>query len=154
MILKIILLLLYDLTQTQIDDLKFMYQEEKVARDIYIKMYELWNLRIFNNISKAEQRHMDAIQSILIKYSIEIPVLSDTIGDFDDTHLQDFYDELLTKGSISSNDALEVGKLVEITDIADLEEKIIDAPDDIKTVYERLLNGSYNHLSAFTKKIR
>lgn len=143
----------YDLNQTQIDDLKFMYQEEKVARDIYMKMYELWNLNIFNNISKAEQMHMDSVRAILVKYNIDIPVLSDTVGVFDLSDLQTLYNNLLASGQVSSTEALKVGKLIEETDISDLNAKILIAPDDIKAIYEKLLNGSYNHLNAFTSKL-
>jgi hypothetical protein len=35
----------------------------------------------------------------------------------------------------------------------DLEEKIVDTPNDIEAVYQNLLNGSYNHLNAFSKQI-
>jgi hypothetical protein len=141
------------LTQEEIDGLVFMYQEEKVARDVYTKMYEKWGLRIFNNISKAEQTHMDAVKAILIKYNIDIPVTSDTIGEFDLVELQTLYDTLIASGMVSSNEALKVGKLVEETDIADLIERLVDAPEDITLVYNSLLNGSYNHLNAFSKNI-
>jgi len=144
----------YELTTEQEDGLVFMYQEEKVARDVYLKLGELWGLRVFENIAKAEQKHMDAVKDILEKYELEIPVISDEIGVFDNNDLQLLYDQLLAQGSVSSNDALIVGKLVEETDIADLEERLIDAPEDISLVYNSLLNGSFNHLNAFSKQIQ
>jgi len=41
----------------------------------------------------------------------------------------------------------------EETDIDDLIERMVDAPDDIEIVYQNLLNGSYNHLNAFSKQV-
>ncbi len=144
----------YELTSEQKEDLIFMYQEEKMARDVYLKMYEKWNLKIFTNIASAEQVHMDSVRVLLEKYDLEIPVLSDIIGEFDLLELQELYDTLVALGDVSSNEAIKVGILVEETDIADLETKIVDTPDDIKMVYQSLLNGSYNHLNAFNRQVR
>ncbi len=143
-----------DLTQEQKDGLAFMYQEEKVARDIYTKMYDKWDLKIFLNISRAEQIHMDAIKEILIKYDLEIPIIDDTVGEFDLDALQELYNQLIVLGDISLNEALKVGVLVEETDIADLEQRIVDVPEDISGVYQNLLDGSYKHLNAFNKQIQ
>jgi hypothetical protein len=142
-----------DLTQEQKDDLVFIYQEEKVARDIYITLYNLYGSKIFDNISQAEQKHMDSVKSLLEKYEIEVPVLSDTIGEFELPQLQSLYDELLAQGQISQTEAFKVGEAVEVTDIADLEERIVDAPVDITAVYQSLLDGSYKHLDAFRKQL-
>lgn len=85
------------LTQTQKDDLLFMYQEEKVARDIYLGLYEKWGLKIFNNIAKAEETHMKGVKALLEKYEIVVPVASDTIGEFDLEELQLLYETLMQK---------------------------------------------------------
>jgi len=144
---------LYQLTSEQKEGLVFMYQEEKVARDVYTKLYEKWGNRVFLNISKAEQTHMDSVRAILEKYELEVPVLSDTVGEFDLEELKELYDNLIAMGEVSSNDAMKVGVLVEETDIADLIERMADAPEDITVVYQSLLNGSYNHLNAFSKQV-
>jgi hypothetical protein len=137
------------LTQNQIDDLLFMYQEEKVARDVYIKMYELWGHNVFNNIKGAEQSHIDAVEGLLVKYNLEIPIVDTNIGTFILPELQELYDTLITKGNLSQKDALEVGVMIEEKDITDIVEKMEDVPSDIETVYGNLLAGSYNHLDAF-----
>jgi len=141
----------YNLTQEQKDGLVFMYQEEKVARDVYNNLYEKWNIKVFSNIAKAEQSHMDAVKSILEKYNLDIP--NDEVGVFELEELQKLYDDLVAMGSVSSSEAIKVGVLVEETDIKDLEELIVDAPEDIKVIYQSLLNGSYNHLNAFNKQV-
>ena len=42
-----------DLSPAEQEGLLFMREEEKLARDVYITLYEKWNLRIFNNISQS-----------------------------------------------------------------------------------------------------
>lgn len=143
----------YNLTNKQKEDLVFMYQEEKVARDVYITLANKWNLRTMSNIQKAEQQHMNAVKSLLIKYNIPVPVMSDKVGEFDLPKLQKMYDDLVAKGMKSAKDALEVGKLIEITDIKDLEEMIPHATPDMKIVFENLKRGSENHLRAFNRSL-
>ena len=141
------------LTQQQKDDLLFMYQEEKMARDVYIALGEKWGSRVFLNIQKSEQAHMNAIKRLLDKYSLEAPVPNSDIGNFENEELQALYNQLIEKGNLSLEDALEVGVAIEETDIADLEEKIDSATRDVARVYSRLLRGSYNHLRAFNANL-
>ena len=142
-----------NLTQEQKDDLIFMYQEEKLARDVYIALGKKWGSRVFLNIQKSEQVHMNAIKRLLDKYSLEAPVDSADIGEFENEELQALYNQLIEKGNLSLKDALEVGVAIEETDIADLEAKIVDAPSDIARVYSRLLRGSNHHLKAFNANL-
>lgn len=141
---------LSELTQTQIDDLIFMIEEEKMARDVYLYLYQTWQLKVFANIAKSEQKHMDAVQALLERYSLTIPSTLTQEGVYENADLQALYDQLVAKGDLSLTDALEVGVLIEETDIADLE-AIIEAgvPEDLEIVYQNLLNGSLNHLNAF-----
>ncbi len=140
-----------DLTDEEKAGLVFMYQEEKVARDVYNAMYAKWGSKVFANIAKSEQSHMDAVKAILEKYSLVVP--SDEAGVFTDSDLLALYNTLIGMGNVSSNEAMKVGVLVEETDIADLIERMVDAPEDIKIIYQSLLNGSYNHLNAFSKQV-
>jgi len=141
------------LTQTQADDLAFMYQEEKVARDVYMALGDTWGDKVFLNIQKSEQRHMDAVKGLLVKYGIPVPVLSDTRGKFENPELQELYDVLLEKGRTSRQEAMNVGILVEETDIADLEKRMVDAPDDVVDVFSKLLKASENHFRAFSRQL-
>ena len=40
-------------------------EEEKLARDVYLTLDAQWNMRIFQNISRAEQQHLGAVASLL-----------------------------------------------------------------------------------------
>jgi hypothetical protein len=138
-----------ELNQSEIDALLFMREEEKLARDVYLTLYEKWNLVIFNNIARSEQQHMDAVKVLLDQYNLEDPMLGE-IGEFENQVLQDLYDELILTGSKSVQDALKVGGAIEEIDILDLKESLADATNtDVIRVFESLLRGSNNHLRAF-----
>jgi hypothetical protein len=137
------------ITKEQKDDLVFMFQEEKVARDVYLKFAAKYGTRIFSNIASSEQRHMDAIRNKINKYNVSIAGYSDGIGKFMDNEFTKLYKSLVKEGNASLKKALNVGIQIEVLDIADLEERIPGALPDIKRVYQNLLKGSENHLSAF-----
>lgn len=143
-----------ELSDAQKAGLIFMVEEEKMARDVYEYLYAKWDLGIFGNIAKAEQKHMDAVVALLEKYNLEYAATLQTRGSFENEELQSLYDSLINTGDASIVGALKVGKLIEETDIEDLEAIVAeDIPEDLKAVYENLLNGSYNHLSAFTSQL-
>jgi hypothetical protein len=132
----------------------FMREEEKVARDVYITMYQRWGHRTFNNISRSEEVHMRAILILLSRYGIPDPVGTNGVGVFTDPHLQDLYNQLIALGNTSLLDALRVGVLIEETDIDDLEAGIALADNrDILLVYNNLMQASHNHLRAFNANI-
>ncbi len=144
------------LTTAEKESLIFMREEEKLARDVYLGLYERWGLPVFDHIAQSEQRHMDAVKTLIDKYGLTDPVVNDSIGVFANSELQELYDYLVDLGSESLLDGLYVGQLIEITDIADLESALAN-PDitkpDIVRVYGNLLAGSYNHLAAFNSLI-
>jgi hypothetical protein len=141
------------LNEDEIKWLTYMREEEKLARDVYLELSKMWGSRIFTNIAASEQTHMDAIKKLLVKYGIEDPALGD-LGEFTNPALQNLYDILMERGSISLLEALKVGVDIEVTDIVDLEEGInTSTHKDIKTVYNKLLEGSLNHLDAFNSNL-
>lgn len=142
------------LTDEEIQALIWVREEEKLARDTYITLYERWNARIFSNISRSEQKHMDAMLTILNTYGIQDPVTDDTVGVFTDETLDELYDKLINDGDGSLSDALHVGAFIEELDIKDIREALDGVTQaDIIAVYENLLTGSYKHLNAFVGQI-
>lgn len=143
-----------DLSPEEYASLIFMREEEKVARDVYIVLYQRWGNRIFSNISRSEETHMSAILALLDRYSIPDPVGSNTVGVFTNADLQQLYDQLVARGSTSLIEALRVGVLIEETDITDLTSALSVVDNrDIIFVYSNLLSGSQNHLTAFTRNL-
>lgn len=144
-----------DLTQDEIQSLIHMRQEEKLARDVYLTLYQRWGARIFNNIASSEQRHTDAVKTLLDRYGIADPVTNDSIGFFQDPNLTALYQRLVEQGSRSLLDALVVGATIEDLDIYDLDEALanIAVNSDVIRVYTHLVNGSENHMRAFYRQI-
>ncbi len=134
--------------------LVYMREEEKMARDLYLGMSEQWSLPLFANIAASEQKHMDAIGTLLSKYAVADPVIDGSLGLFVDPTLQSLYQELASQGERSLLEALYVGALVEEVDIGDLVNAIAETDNpDVAQVYENLMRGSRNHLRAFVREI-
>jgi hypothetical protein len=142
----------YELSQEERDGLIHMRIEEKLARDVYIVMGNLWDYKIFLNIQLSEQKHMEAVKRLLDKYSVPDPLTTDSVGVFPDPQFQILYDQFILQGSTSLQEALLVGKSIEELDIADLEYQLsfVDNPNIIK-VYQNLKTASESHLAAFNK---
>jgi hypothetical protein len=126
----------------------FMREEEKLARDVYTVLGDQWAVPTFTNIAASEQQHMDAVATLIDRYGLEDPAADTAIGEFEDPDLQALYDQLIAQGSTSLEDALQVGVLIEETDIADLAARASDNPV-VQRVWDRLTAGSENHLRAF-----
>ncbi len=141
-----------ELNKEEANGIKFMLEEEKLARDVYIKLYEKWGQQSFENISKSEETHMNAVQGLVDKYEIDASFFDDEVGKFTDEKLFGLYNDLVTQGEISIVDALKIGALIEEIDIIDLEGYLEETKnEDLILVYENLLRGSRNHLRSFTK---
>lgn len=129
-------------------DLLYMYEEEKMARDVYNALYGLWGQETFLNIAASEQEHMDAVASLMVQFGIAVP--DGAAGTFQDGAIQSLYDSLMAQGSISLVEALKVGAMIEEVDILDLQARLARTTNtEIQIVYDNLLNGSYNHLRSF-----
>ncbi len=142
------------LTDAETAGLLAMREEEKLARDVYLTLGEKWNQLIFDNIAASEQRHMDAVKNLLDKYGLADPAAGNGIGEFTDPVFTELFDQLVAQGNQSVEEAYKVGVAIEELDIDDLKILIAETTkSDIKRVYTNLLNGSYNHLAAFSSML-
>jgi len=139
-----------ELSAEEIEGILYMREEEKLARDVYLTLYEQWGLPIFQNIANSEQTHMDAIGTLIDRYSLNDPVAGNDVGAFTDPVLQSLYDDLVAMGNQSLAEALRVGAAIEEIDILDLEKYVAQTDvKNIQRVYESLTRGSRNHLRSF-----
>jgi hypothetical protein len=142
-----------DLTASEKEGLLFMAEEEKLAGDVYSALNERWNLRVFDNIGQAERTHEAAVKTLLARYSL--PDSTKGPGEYSNETLQALYDSLVSRGSVSTQDALLVGAAIEEIDILDLEERMAQTDkEDILLVYANLKKGSENHLQAFVNNLQ
>jgi hypothetical protein len=96
---------------------------------------------------------MDQIKCLLDSYQWADSA-STVAGQFNNSELQNLYQTLTARGQTSLVEALRVGALIEEVDIRDLNQglTLIQVPE-IRTVYQSLLEGSKNHLRAFTNNL-
>ncbi len=142
------------LSAEEVEHLYFMREEEKLARDVYLTLYDEWGQIVFANIAQSEQAHTEAIRGLIMTYGLSDPVVDDTVGVFVNRELAELYAELVERGHESLLEALFVGALIEEVDMEDIQ-FAIDATDEaaVREVYQHLLRGSRNHLRAFVRNI-
>jgi hypothetical protein len=144
---------LVPLSQEEISDLKFLREEEKLARDVYLFSYNKYQISIFNSISQSEQKHMNSILSLLNKYGIPDPA-SIEIGVFVNQDLQTLYNNLTAQSDISSLEAIKVGATIEDLDISDIDHFTVNTTkSDLLSVYDNLTCGSKNHIRNYTSQL-
>jgi len=142
------------LLDEEIHGIVYMREEEKLARDVYLSLYDMWGVPVFQNIANSESTHMAAVGTLIERYGLDDPTVGKAQGEFADATLQQLYDELTTQGATSLEAALRVGAAIEEIDILDLEEHIAGTDRaDISTVYESLVRGSRNHLRSFVSTL-
>ena len=131
-----------------------MREEEKLARDVYKKLWEKWGNQVFINIAQSEQTHTDAIKILLDRYMIKDPVVDDTVWSFTSLEIKKLYEDLVVQWNKSLLDAFIVWATIEDLDINDLNKLTHETNnEDIKFVYNNLNKGSRNHINAFVKNI-
>jgi len=157
------------LSEEQKYALAFMWHEEKLAYDIYHELNKIQPSNQLANIQNSETTHMDAVEQLIKNYDINVTNLKDytiaysqdelsnmAIGEYAVPEIKALYDTLYAKGQNSKQDALEVGCMVEVTDINDLNEyiDIAQGKSDLIQTFEFLRDGSYNHYWAFDKGLK
>lgn len=161
------------LSDQEVEDLRFMREEEKLARDVYAELYQYHKeqgteMIILAKIAVSEQRHMDAMRRLLAQYAIEDPAAGLDPGEFHNGVLSALYENLVSDsdanatvlgepssgGKTSPEAALYVGAWIEERDMLDILEAISNTSRaDIVGVYTNLLCGSRAHLRAFVRRL-
>ena len=160
-----------DLKDDQKYALTYMWNEERLAKDIYLALNSLYPATAFENIAKSETKHIQAVERLIEKYDVNVENIIDYANGYLATQLntavpgsygvdsvQKSYDELYAKGEKSKIDALQVGCVVEVTDIDDLENYIAVAQQtnatDLVSTFENLKSASYKHYWSFDKALK
>lgn len=131
--------------------LQFSREEERMARDLYKALADKYDGAVpFSRITISEDRHFDAVGTLLDRYDVSDPSKGKAAGTYADATLQKLYNDWLAQGTKSLDAAYDVGVALEKRDIADLKGEINTATQtDVKQVYTALLNASEQHLKAF-----
>ena len=134
-------------------NLAYLIEEEKLAHDVYTVLGEMWGSKTMMNIVNSEDTHESQVLAVLANYGFADPRSSE-VGVFVNAKLQDLYDTLIAQGSQSERAAMEVGVIIEETDIADLDEMMaVTTEADALAMMASLRAGSENHLAAFQRQL-
>ena len=138
------------LSEAQRTTLAANADEEKLAHDLYTEFAGRYDVVVFDRIAGAETAHLDAVRTLMTRYGVTDPTAGQAQGHFVTPAVQATYDKLLAQGTSGQAAALEVGRTVETTDIADLRTSLdgLTAPD-VQRIYQHLLMASQHHLAAF-----
>jgi hypothetical protein len=143
------------LTSDEEATLVHMREEEKLARDTYSVLHDVWGYKVFLNISRAEQNHMDAMLKMLDKYAVTDPVVDNSAGAFTDPDFTELFSQLVDRGEVSLLEAFMVGGYIEEMDIQDLTAALAETNEPALTnSYSNLLAASRNHLRTFVSHVR
>ncbi|MEM1925062.1 MAG: DUF2202 domain-containing protein [Pyrobaculum sp.] len=127
----------------------YMREVEKLARDLYLTLYNATGEKI--NLAESEQRHMDAVLAIIQKYGLPDPAGS--VGEFKNLKIAELYNTLLARASGGLLDALLAAAYVEEHDIVDLREMLTYVQNpDVRKVFQNLLDASANHLKSLVRE--
>ena len=158
------------LTEDQKYSLAYMWHEEKLAKEIYLELNKLHPAQQLENIAtNSEVKHIARVQELVQVYDINITNLADyeisysaeelnnmPVGVFAVPEIQDLYNTLYDLGSASKQAALEVGCMVEVVDINDLDKFLVTAGDNqyLIDAFTFLRDGSYTHYWAFDSGLK
>ncbi|HRH81829.1 MAG TPA: DUF2202 domain-containing protein [Thiobacillaceae bacterium] len=136
-----------------IADLRFLIEEEKLARDVYLSFGTLYpTIMPFQHIPNSENTHYNTLVTQAGLAGVDVSDLTSLPSNtFQNLALQSLFTSLVAQGSTSAYAALTVGKNIELQDIDDLTVAMSRVPStsSLYNAYNNLRNGSYNHLNAF-----
>ena len=128
-----------------------MYEEERLAGDVYDMFANEYGVRIFTNIGHAEDVHQGAVASLLTSSGFDLSTLPTQPGDYSTDGYAVLYRELVAEGSAGLDSAYQAGVSIETRDISDLDRLLATTTDVGQTrVLTALRNGSEHHLAAFS----
>lgn len=142
------------LSAAEQSSLVYMREEEKLAGDVYTRLYAAWGQKVFTNVARSESTHTEAVRQLLVRYNVTDPAANLGAGVYANPELQALYGQLVAQGTVSLVDGLKVAVAIEELDMLDINThlKTVDNAD-IKLVYDNLLKGSRNHLRSFYKTL-
>ena len=119
--------------------LEYAIEDEYLAKAEYDAIMKAYgDLRPMTNLAKAEEVHIGLLTPLLEKYGVSIPQ-------------QDWESQVTVPESLEA--AYSTGIEAEKNNIAMYESFLKEElPEDVKDVFERLMNASNRHLAAFERQ--
>jgi len=132
----------------------WMYDQEKLARDLANKFLSRWGDPEFLTTAAAEQRHMDELLAVMNLYGLDPLIQTDTDGEFGDERHSDAFSSLMSRGWQSQRDAYIAAAYLEEWDIQEFTASIADSGETRLTeVYSWLLAGAREQLRFLVSRV-
>lgn len=159
-----------DLNTTQKASLAYMWHEEKLAHDLYLALNEVNPSMPLAMIPvKSEIVHMQYVEELVAWYDIDVTDLPDynasysaeeldamEPGIFAVDEIQNLYNTLYNFGEANLTSSLQVGCMVEVVDVDDLNAYIAQAGENRALIdtFEILRADSYKHYWKFDETLK
>ncbi|MBF0246016.1 MAG: DUF2202 domain-containing protein, partial [Planctomycetes bacterium] len=124
----------------------------KLARDVYLEIYNTWGLSIFKGTAEEEKEHMEVILGLLNRYGLADPAQGP--GTYLNADLYRLHKSLVAQGVRSKSEGLKACALQEEINILDLDGLMSQASrPDIAKAYREIQRDSFNHLRSFAQAL-
>ena len=135
--------------------LRFVAEQERLAMDLFLDLYNEWGDPVLLDLHTAEQTHRDAVVWLLGKYGLPDPAGGLPSGVYDDPELQALSDDLFFIGTERFTGALTAGAILAEASIDELEYQLDVEVDtwDVEFLYDTLLLAERNHLRLFVWRL-
>ena len=134
----------------------YMREEEKLARDVYVKLAGTSGNPVFTRIAASEQRHMDALGRVITPLRPDRPGKGQGRRRVREPGAPAALQPARSpRAAASPAAAIDVGRSIEKLDIADLNNREATSKHaDVRWVFQQLERGSNMHLRAFNMQAR
>jgi hypothetical protein len=130
--------------------LEWIYDQEKLARDLNRKLFEDWEDQNFSNTAVANQRHMNELEATMNHYGLNPPAYSDQAGTYRDEEHVEMFAELQRRAEEGPLEAIMAVAYLQELNIVQYRAYIeLSEEKPLRNTFERLLAGNKNHLRLF-----
>jgi len=153
------------LSEEQKYSLAYMWHEEKLAKELYLELNKVYPSNQLEKIANnSEIKHIELVENLVEFYDINITNIANyeinylaselqsmAVGKFAIPEIESLYNLLYEKGIASQQASYEVGCMVEVTDIDDLDKflALSGTNQALIDTFTILRDGSYEHYWAF-----
>lgn len=142
------------LSNEEKESVKYVVESEKLSRDMYLKLYEIWELEIFNASHKIDITHFNAIKLFAINEKIVEEGFNGKPGVYSSPYFNRLYKDFSETANKSFYDALYVAATMEEMAIFDIMEYEVNTKNkELAKLLLDLKYGAMGNLRKLNKEI-
>lgn len=137
------------LSSQEQETIKYLVGSEQLSRDLYQKLFELWELEIFNESYNIEITHYNAVRKFSEIEKLIDADKEDVAGEFSSPYFNRVYKDFSKTANKSFYDAIYVAATMEEMAIFDIME--FEATTSNETLAKMLVNLKYGAMANLRK---